>query len=109
LAAMDEYITLGDFACSSQWRSVRQACFTQPGDTSFGNEPRVDAGLRAQGIDTWDFSIVKTTKIHESVNLEFRTELFNIFNAKNERTIFTANRVVGLNSKEPVCCVARQQ
>jgi Carboxypeptidase regulatory-like domain len=59
---------------------LNQACFTQPGDTSFGNEPRVDAGLRAQGIDNWDFSIAKATKIHESVNLEFRTELFNIFN-----------------------------
>lgn len=68
-------------AAAQQSQSVlNQACFTQPGDTSFGSEPRVDADLRAQGIDNWDFSIAKTTKIRESVNLEFRTELFNIFN-----------------------------
>lgn len=59
---------------------LNQSCFTQPGATSFGNEPRVDSTLAAQGIDNWDFSASKTTKIRENVNLQFRAEIFNTFN-----------------------------
>jgi hypothetical protein len=59
---------------------LNQACFTQPGDTSFGNEPRVDPSLRAQGQDNWDFALAKKTTIHDQLNLEFRVEAFNIAN-----------------------------
>ena len=59
---------------------LNQACFTQPGDTSFGNEPRVDSTVRAQGVDNWDFSLAKKTKLTERVNVQFRAELFNTFN-----------------------------
>ena len=60
------------------WFNV--ACFSYAGDYAFGNEPRVDPDLRAAGIKNFDFSIQKSTTIHESANLEFRTEFFNIFN-----------------------------
>jgi hypothetical protein len=56
------------------------ACFTAPGSYSFGNEGRTDPQLRSQGVNNWDFSILKTTKIKESLNLQFRAEAFNLFN-----------------------------
>ena len=46
----------------------------------FGNEPRVDATLRGDGIKNFDFSFQKSTRFYESANLEFRTEFFNVFN-----------------------------
>jgi hypothetical protein len=47
------------------------SCFTAPSasnpasEWSFGNEPRVDPNLRAQGQDTSDFSIAKGFAFHE--------------------------------------------
>ena len=32
------------------------------------------------GIDNWDFAVLKTTKITERVNVQFRSEFFNIAN-----------------------------
>jgi hypothetical protein len=67
------------------------ACFTAPsgnnGSTStpnnpwtFGNEPRVDATLRQQGVVNFDFAVFKRTTIFERLNIEFRAEFFNLFN-----------------------------
>jgi hypothetical protein len=60
------------------WFNV--TCFSYAGDYAFGNEPRVDPDLRADGIKNFDLAFKKATPIHESANLEFRTEFFNIFN-----------------------------
>jgi len=46
----------------------------------YGNEPRVDPTLRADGIKNFDAAIGKATAIHEKLNLAFRAEFFNIFN-----------------------------
>ena len=68
------------------------SCFTQPGGVSatningfnnewvFGNEPRVDATMRQQGVNNFDFAVFKRTAIGEYMNVEFRAELFNLFN-----------------------------
>jgi hypothetical protein len=56
------------------------ACFTQPGNFSFGNAPRSQSDLRAQGVNNWDVSAVKKTVITEKQSLEFRAEFFNIAN-----------------------------
>ena len=63
------------------------ACFVFPtsatdptGLVTFGNESRVDGTLSGAGIKNWDFSAVKSTKLWESVDLQFRAEFFNIFN-----------------------------
>jgi hypothetical protein len=57
-------------------------CFVAPADFTFGNEPRVDPHLRAQGIRNFDFAVFKRTRFtpNERLALEFRTEFFNIFN-----------------------------
>src|SRR6266550_3529774 len=55
-------------------------CFALAPDWGFGNESRVDATLRQQGINNFDFAVFKKTTIGERANVEFRTEFFNIFN-----------------------------
>jgi hypothetical protein len=55
-------------------------CFATPPQWGFGNESRVDSSLRAAGINNFDFAVFKKTGITERINLEFRTEFFNLFN-----------------------------
>jgi hypothetical protein len=54
---------------------------TQAGQ--FGNEGRNI--LQGPGLQQWDFSAFKNIPIHESTSLQFRAELFNIFNHANFR------------------------
>ena len=39
------------------------SCFTYPGDYAFGNEPRVDANLTSDGVNNYDFAVMKSTNI----------------------------------------------
>ncbi|MGA7914489.1 MAG: carboxypeptidase-like regulatory domain-containing protein [Candidatus Acidiferrales bacterium] len=57
-------------------------CFTAPSDWGFGDESRVDATLRSQGINNWDFALFKTTNFgpEDKLGIQFRTEFFNTFN-----------------------------
>ena len=59
---------------------INAACFSAPGPLSFGNESRVDPNLSAAGINNWDFTLAKLMRIRETAALDFRGELFNIFN-----------------------------
>ena len=59
---------------------VSAACFATPDPFSLGDESRVDPALRAQGINNWDFSASKTTRLTEQTRLDFRVEFFNLFN-----------------------------
>jgi Carboxypeptidase regulatory-like domain len=61
---------------------INASCFSQPAPWTFGNEPRVDATLRAQGISNFDFAAFKTTNFgpSERMGIQFRAEFFNIFN-----------------------------
>ena len=56
------------------------SCFTVPAPYTFGNAARTDPRLRGPGIANYDFSLFKRTAINERMNLEFRTEFFNLFN-----------------------------
>jgi hypothetical protein len=38
------------------------------------------------GLATWDFSVLKNTRIRESLNLQFRAEIFNLLNRANFNT-----------------------
>jgi hypothetical protein len=55
-------------------------CFTAPGDLAFGNAPRVNGSIRAQGVDNFDFTASKATTLHDQMNLQFKAEFFNLFN-----------------------------
>jgi hypothetical protein len=48
------------------------------GYAAIGNVPR--NVFRGPFQQNWDMSFIKQTKVTEQVNLEFRAELFNIFN-----------------------------
>ena len=58
------------------------SCFTSAPEYGFGDESRVDPILRQDGTNNWDFAIFKRTYFgpDQKMNLEFRTEFFNIFN-----------------------------
>ena len=56
------------------------SCFTHATGYTFGDEPRVDATLRQQGVVNFDFAVFKKTSITERFNVEFRAEFFNLFN-----------------------------
>jgi hypothetical protein len=62
----------------NQWFNT--SCFTAPPAFTFGNESRLDPTLRGHGINNWDFALFKTTPITERLGLQFRTEVFNLFN-----------------------------
>ena len=59
---------------------INADCFSPPGEFSFGDESRLDPTLRAEGIENWDFSLGKTTKISEKLSFNFGAEFFNLFN-----------------------------
>jgi hypothetical protein len=56
------------------------SCFAAPPDWGFGSESRVDATLRGDGAQNFDFAVFKRTTIAEKMGVEFRTEFFNLFN-----------------------------
>jgi hypothetical protein len=57
------------------------AAFTDPGPGIFGNAGRNI--LRGPGFAQVDFSIFKDTRITETSSLQFRAEIFNLFNKAN--------------------------
>lgn len=63
-----------------QWFNT--ACFVPPPQWGFGSESRVDSTLRQDDIENFDFAIFKRTTFGpgERLNVEFRTEIFNLFN-----------------------------
>lgn len=69
-----------DNSPSSGLPIINAACFSAPGPFSFGDQGRVDPNLRAPGINNFDFTLAKLTRLTESVGLDFRGEFFNIFN-----------------------------
>jgi len=73
------------------------ACFRAPPDFTFGDESRVDASLRSDGVDNFDFAVFKKLQLQPEgrIGLECRVEFFNLFNrpqfAPPNTTCCTAN------------------
>jgi len=57
--------------------------FSQPPAFTFGNTPRTLPDVRAPGLVNFDFSLIKNTRMRERVNVQFRSELFNLLNNTN--------------------------
>lgn len=51
------------------------------GQIRVGNAPR--GAIRGPGLQRWDISLFKNTKINERANVQFRAEAFNVFNHTN--------------------------
>ena len=60
---------------------LNPAAFTTPAPGTFGNLPR--NFLRGPNFQQFDLILNKRFKFNETMNLEFRTEIFNIFNRTN--------------------------
>jgi len=68
----------------AQW--FNPAAFIAPPSASgfYGNVGRDT--YTGPGLATWDFSVLKNTRIRESLNLQFRAEIFNLLNRANFNT-----------------------
>jgi hypothetical protein len=62
-----------------QWYDPR--AFVLPAQGTFGNVAR--GSLRGPGLFDFDTSLFKKIRISEGLNLQFRTEAFNILNHPN--------------------------
>ena len=56
------------------------SCVSAAAPYAFGNAPKLSGDLRGQGVDNFDFSVVKGTTIKEKADVQFRIEAFNLFN-----------------------------
>ena len=60
---------------------LNPAAFAQPVPGTYGNLGR--NALRGPGFADVDFAVVKNTEITERINIQFRAEMFNLFNRVN--------------------------
>jgi len=56
------------------------SAFTPTPAFQFGNVARTLTDVRSHGINNFNFTIFKNTQINERFGLQFRTEIFNLFN-----------------------------
>jgi hypothetical protein len=62
---------------------INAAAFSQPDPYTFGDAPRFLSNLRAPGFVNWDMGIQKYWNFTETKRLQFRFELYNLFNHPN--------------------------
>lgn len=62
----------------SQW--LAPGSFATPAAFTFGTAPRTLMDARSDGIKNFDISLIKQFRIAESVNVEMRAEMYNLFN-----------------------------
>ncbi len=67
-----------------------------PTEIRVGNAPR--GAVIGPGLQRWDISLFKNTKINERISAQFRAEAFNVFNHTNFDTI-RASLTSGSNSR----------
>ena len=83
-----------------QWFNP-QAFLQPPANSGFYGNLGRDT-LTGPGLATWDFSVMKDTRIHERWDLQFRAELFNLLNRANFNTpnliVFTPSGLSGTAS-----------
>ena len=68
----------------NQWFNP-SAFIAQPNNSGFFGNVGRDTYI-GPGLATWDFSVLKETRILERLNLQFRAELFNLLNRANFNT-----------------------
>jgi hypothetical protein len=61
-----------------QW--IQPGAFKTVAPFTYGDAPRLLNGVRGDGIKNFDLSLIKHFRIREQMNVEFRAEMFNIFN-----------------------------
>jgi hypothetical protein len=61
-----------------QWFDT--SAFSAPGPWRFGNAGRTMPDARSHGVNNFDFTVFKNTQVTERVGVQFRAEIFNLFN-----------------------------
>jgi outer membrane receptor protein involved in Fe transport len=61
-------------------RWFNTSAFAAPAPYTFGSAPRSLGNIRSDRLSSIDVSVVKNTKLYESVGLQFRAEFFNLTN-----------------------------
>ena len=79
-AGCDKNVGGSSYSKLTNWFNT--TCFTQPAAFTYGDEPRNDATLRADGQANWDVALFKNFPIESAGNrnVQFRFETFNLFN-----------------------------
>ena len=81
----------------NQWFNPAAFLAPPPNSGFYGNLGRDT--LAGPGLATWDFSLLKDTKIRERMNMQFRMEIFNLLNRANFNTpnliVFTPSGLSG--------------
>jgi len=89
-----------------QW--VLSSSFSTPAAFTFGNAGRNI--LRGPGLGSCDFSVLRSFRLGESSKLQFRAEMFNIFNRANfdipQAVVNTASFGQIFNTVQPVAGLA---
>jgi len=80
----------------SEWFNPEAFASAPSNSGFFGNVGR-DAYV-GPGLATWDFSVLKDTRITERMNLQFRAEIFNLLDRANFNTPNLITFVQGFNS-----------
>jgi hypothetical protein len=62
----------------NQWFDT--SAFAAAAPFTFGNSSRTMPDVRSHGISNFDFTVFKNTQVTERVGVQFRTEIFNLFN-----------------------------
>src|SRR5262249_37653748 len=62
-------------------RWLDSSVFSNPPTYAFGTAPRTFNGCRSDGTKQVDITVTKNTKFKERLNLQFRTEVFNLSNS----------------------------
>ena len=77
---------------TSRW--LNPAAYSIPAAFTFGNAANFYSKVRNPAILTENFSVVKRIRVHESVNVEYRLDAYNLFN----RQLFGN---IGVNLSDP--------
>jgi hypothetical protein len=67
----------------NRYRWFDTSAFVNPPNYTFGNIGRTLPDVRAPGLVNLDMALLKTTRIHERLSLQFRAEAFNLPNFTN--------------------------
>jgi len=78
-SAPDKYLNLAAFAVPCTWDPAAGDCV--PGTGHFGNLPR--NAFHGPNYQNFDLSIVKNTVLKGNTKLQFRIDIFNLFNRAN--------------------------
>jgi hypothetical protein len=78
-SAPDKYLNLAAFAVPCTWDPAAQDCVA--GTQHFGNLPR--NAFHGSNYQNFDLSIMKNTALRGNTRLQFRVDIFNLFNRAN--------------------------